>query len=251
MLSKNQVKYIHSLRIGKFRDEYRVFTVEGGKLVDELIGSSYKIHQIFATSSWIQSHHAKIASINIDTQEITDVELTKISNLVTPNEVFALVAYPDREIPVIKEPGDILLVLDCIQDPGNLGTIVRTADWFGIRNIICSPDTVDIYNPKVVQATMGSIFRVNIFYKPLKDFLEDIAKSHTVYGTTVSGENLFKTELTFPAVFVIGNESKGISPGLYPAITRKISIPGGSSGTESLNAGIAAGIVMAEVCRRR
>lgn len=248
MLSKNQVKYIHSLRLGKFRDEYRVFTVEGVKMVDELVRSSFETRQIYATPSWLESRKYELQKKDIDIGEVSEDDLRKISNLVTPNEVLAVAAYPDRTMPASEHLGKIVLALDCIQDPGNLGTIIRTADWFGIRNVVCSPGTADIFNPKVVQSTMGSIFRVDVFYTGLNEFFAGLGSQWNIYGTDAGGEDIFGIKPDFPAVLVIGNESKGISEELLPLLTRKIGIPGGSSGAESLNASVAAGIVMAQVC---
>ncbi|MDX9905141.1 MAG: RNA methyltransferase [Bacteroidales bacterium] len=250
MLSKNQVKYIQSLRLGKFRDEYRVFIVEGVKMVDELLKSSFHIRQILGTTSWIETHKDILKAKNPEVQVITEAELQRISNLVTPNEVLAVAGYPENDLPAREGLGKIILVLDGIQDPGNLGTIIRTADWFGIRQVICSENTADIFNPKVVQATMGSIFRAGIYYTVLKDFLEGLGPDWKIYGADTEGENIFGLVPGFPLAIVIGNESKGISPGLYPALTHKIGIPSGSTGAESLNAAVAAGIIMAEFGRK-
>lgn len=250
MLSKNQVKYVQSLRMGRFRDEYRVFTVEGVKMVDELLESSLTIRQVFGTVSWITIHEDKLGRKNVVAHEVTEQELQRISNLVTPNEVLAVAGYPENDLPAREYMGNIILVLDSIKDPGNLGTIIRTADWFGIREVVCSAGTADIYNPKVVQATMGSIFRVKVFYTDLQEFLKDIGQNRQIYGTTINGDNIFKAEIGFPAAIVIGNESKGISDGLIPLLTHQLGIPGGAAGAESLNAAVASGIIISEVYRR-
>ena len=249
MLSKNQVKYLHSLRLGKYRDLNRAFSAEGIKLVDEFLQSHFKIQQIFATGSWIESHRHLTGPKNINPQAITEDELKRISNLVTPNEVLAVVSYPESDIPSDDQLGKIILVLDHIQDPGNLGTIIRTADWFGIKHIFCSVDTVEVFNPKVVQSTMGSICRVNLHYGPVEDKLRNLDGWH-VYGTMVDGENIYQANLLYPAAIVVGNESKGISEVLQPLLTSRIGIPASREGAESLNASVAAGIVCSEFIRR-
>ena len=250
MLSKNQIKYLHSLRLGKFRDLNRAFIAEGVKLIEDLLASHYKIHIIYGTPAWIESHQRLIASQEFVIEELTEEELKKVSNLVTPNEVLAVVGYPDTVVPSPDTSGQIILLLDRIQDPGNLGTIMRTADWFGISNIFCSTDTVDVFNPKVVQATMGSICRVNIHYVDLKDFLTGLPENWQKYGTISDGDNIYETELEFPAAVLIGNESKGISEDYFPMLSHRVGIPSRSKGAESLNASVAAGIICSEFCRR-
>lgn len=250
MLSKNQVKYLHSLRLGKFRELNRVFIAEGIKLVEDLMISNFRIRIIYATPAWTAEHQRIIAGQDFVIQEITEEELGKISNLVTPNEVLAVVSYPGTEIPPQEELGDIILLLDRIQDPGNLGTIIRTADWFGIAHIICSPDTVDVYNPKVIQATMGSICRVGVHYTDLRQFMTGLGSHWRKYGTISDGENIYKVEPEYPAAIIIGNESKGISDQYLPLLTHRIGIPSRSKGAESLNAAMATGIVCSEFCRR-
>jgi RNA methyltransferase, TrmH family len=250
MLSKNQVKYLHSLRLGKFRESNRVFIAEGVKLVDDLMKSHFRIQAIYATPAWTGEHQRIIASQEFVIQEVTEEELGKISNLVTPNEVLAVVSYPDSALPLQENFGNIILLLDRIQDPGNLGTIIRTADWFGIRNIFCSQDTVDVYNPKVVQATMGSICRVNIYYTNLQQFLPGLGDNWHKYGTISDGDNIYKVEPEFPAAIIIGNESKGISKEYIPFLTHRIGIPSRSKGADSLNAAMAPGIICSEFSRR-
>jgi RNA methyltransferase, TrmH family len=250
MLSKNQVKYLQSLRLAKFRELNRVFIAEGVKLVEDLMKSHFHIHIIYAAPSWIEEHQRIIASQEFVIQEVTDEELKKISNLVTPNEVLAIIGYPDPAVPSPEKYGKIILLLDRIQDPGNLGTIIRTADWFGIGHIFCSPDTVDVYNPKVVQATMGSICRVEVHYTDLREFLVSLDASWKKYGTVSDGENIYKAEPGFPAAIVIGNESKGISEEYLPLLTHRVGIPSRSTGAESLNAAMAAGIICSEFSRR-
>lgn len=250
MLSKNQVKYLYSLRIGKFRELNRVFIAEGVKLVEDLMKSHFRIQIIYATRAWIDEHQRIIAGQEYVIQGVSEEELKKISNMVTPNEVLAVVSYSDPAIPSPKTFGNIILLLDRIQDPGNLGTIIRAADWFGIGHIFCSPDTVDVYNSKVVQATMGSICRVNIYYTGLNEFLISLGDTWKKYGTVSDGENIYRAELEFPAAIVIGNESKGIAEEYLPLLTHRVGIPSRSTGAESLNAAMAAGIICSEFTRR-
>ncbi len=250
MLSKNQIKYLRSLRLGKFRETNRSFLAEGVKLVDDLQNSRFEIRSIFATHSWIESHSNLKTSGEYPVQEVTADELKKISNLVTPNEVLAVAGYPEPAAPDPGTFGKMILVLDRIQDPGNLGTIIRTADWFDIRHIFWSRDTADVYNPKVIQATMGSICRVDVHYADIRQLLTGLGKSWHIYGTAADGENIYQADLKFPAVILIGNESRGISEELHPLLNQKIGIPSGSEGAESLNASVAAGIVCSEFYRR-
>jgi RNA methyltransferase, TrmH family len=251
MLSKNQVKYLHSLRLGKFRDIYREFLAEGIKLVDDLLNSHFEVKYIYATGSWLKTHDQKIADKDIVIREVTSEELEKVSNLVTPNEVLAVVGIPEPTVPAPDTLGKLVLVLDRIQDPGNLGTIIRTADWFGIRHIFCSAGTVDLFNPKVVQSTMGSICRVHVHYTDLHHLLANLGETWQIYGTVPAGENIYKAELEFPAAIIIGNESKGIAEEYFSLFTSRIGIPSMSDGAESLNAPVAAGIIVSEFCRRQ
>jgi RNA methyltransferase, TrmH family len=249
MLTKNLVKHLQSLRDRKSRELHSEFIAEGVKLVDEMLNSHYTVHKVFGTSEWIESHEDFITGRENLIHEVTEDELKKISSLVTPNEVLAVVGILEDILPEIENAGKLVLMLDRIQDPGNLGTIIRTADWFGIRHIFCSEDTADLYNPKVVQATMGSICRVNVHYTALGDLIKAMKGSRAIYGAFSDGENIYQIELKSPAVVLIGNESKGISRGLIPMITDKIGIPAVSKGAESLNASVAAGIICSEFTR--
>ncbi len=251
MLSKNTIKHIHSLKIKKFRDEFYEFIAEGDKLVSELLESNFEIIEIFAVKEWLASH--KIDD-NIAITEVTVSELERISNLTTPNMVVALVEIPQSHAIAAADFEKLILVLDEIKDPGNLGTIIRIADWFGISTIVCSENTVDVYNPKVVQATMGSIARVNVQYTDLTVFFKNIPKNLPVYGTLLNGENIYTQPLSKNGIIIIGNESKGISEAFMPAITQKLYIPSFAENpgnkAESLNASVATAIVCAEFMRR-
>lgn len=241
MISKNQIKLITSLHKAKGRKKHRLFIVEGPKAVDEFLKSKFEIEAVFGTREWIE-----FAPQILDSAEmISEKELQSISAQKHPNQVLAVVKIPEATTPP-TEIKDLYLVLDTIQDPGNMGTIIRIADWFGIKHIICSRETADIYNPKVVQSTMGSISRVQVSYTDLIDWLEEINGSVPVYGTLLSGENLYETKLDSKGLIIIGNESKGISDDVAFYISKGIKIPAyGDSETESLNAAVATGIVVA------
>jgi TrmH family RNA methyltransferase len=227
--------------------------VEGPKLLDELANSSYNIESVYALSSWIENNGSKFSN-ETNICGVSVKELEKISRLKTPNQVLAVVHMAENISPELNSLNDLVLILDDIRDPGNMGSILRSADWFGIKQIICSNTCVDIYNPKVVQATMGSLFRVKVYYTELKEYLEKLPKGTLVYGTLLVGENIYTTTLTKKGMIIIGNESHGISKELIPFITQKISIPNYSSEpwhtAESLNASIATAIVCAEFRRQ-
>ncbi len=238
MLSKNEVKYIQSLFHKKTLSASDVFVAEGVKIVEELLHSNFEIVKIYALAEWIENHKAKK-----NQHEVTEDELKKISNLKTPNQVIAIVKKR-----IYRKPEDlkntVSLVLDGIQDPGNFGTIIRTADWFGITNIIAGTDTVDVYNSKVIQSTMGSFIRTNIFYTDLKKFLQQATVP--VYGALLEGKNVTEAEKIKEKLLVIGNESKGISKNLLPFIQHAITIPRKGK-TESLNAAVATGIILSHL----
>ncbi len=251
MISKNKIKYLTSLQVKKYREEYGQFVAEGVKLVDELLDSRFKVVEIFALNEWISKHRS---ISNIEVNEITQTELERISGLSTPNQVVALIDIPKPIIDINDVYSDLIIALDDIKDPGNLGTIIRIADWFGIKNIVCSENCVNVYNPKVVQATMGSIARVNVFYSNLNKYIANAPKGINVYGTLLEGENIYTKKLTDKGIILIGNEAKGISEDLISLITDKIHIPTFAEDinnkAESLNASIATAIICSEFRRR-
>ena len=241
MISSNQKKFVSSLKQKKFRTQYNFFVVEGDKMVSELLQSNYQIEYLFATTEWIECNEP------ISCIEISEKELNSISSLKTPNEVLAVVKQKDT--PFIEPSSELTIALDQIQDPGNLGTIIRTADWFGVKNIICSKNSVDKYNPKVIQATMGSFLRVNLLYENLNEFFSNNPNLR-VYGSLLEGENVYKKKLESKgSILLMGNESKGISDELLPFISEKISIPKFGK-SESLNLTIATAILCSEFTRR-
>jgi TrmH family RNA methyltransferase len=251
MLTKNSIKHINELKQKKFRDEFQQFVAECDKLVNELLNSHFKIIEIFALNEWLENQ--KIPE-NIAVTAVTAAELERISSLTTPNKVIALLELPQQQVIDTSIFKKLVFALDEIKDPGNLGTIIRIADWFGISDIICSNHTVDAYNPKVVQATMGSIARVNMHYTDLALFFNTFSKEIPVYGTLLNGENIYTQTLTANGIIILGNESKGISEEIQHFIHHKLYIPSYAENpqnkAESLNAAIAAAIVCAEFKRR-
>lgn len=246
MLSQAELKLINALKLTKNRRKTGFFLVEGPKMVLELVQyPEYEIVFIAASKTWLNAH--PILS-QYPLKEITEKALQKLSNFSTANEVLALVKIPEQnEFKLKKET--LYLVLDNIQDPGNLGTIIRTAEWFGIDEIICSNDTVDCFNPKVVQSTMGSLYRVKCHYTDLSAFLKQ--QNIPIYGTLLSGKNIYQEPLSKSGFIVIGNESKGISETVQNFITHPLFIPNHSkSKAESLNASIASAVVLAEFRRK-
>jgi TrmH family RNA methyltransferase len=243
MLVKSKVKYIQSLGQKKFREQEGVFIAEGTKLVNELLLSdNAEILEVFALQEWMGENKKLLGSISVT--EITAADLEKISQLTTPNQVLAIV----KEFKIndkIETNGQIILALDGIRDPGNMGTIIRIADWFGVKQIICSNDCADMYKTKVVQATMGSIARIKIFYTDLEKWLSENAKTN-VYATVLNGEDIASAKKVKEGVILIGNESKGISLAILKLATNKITIPR-KGNAESLNAAVAAGIVLSHL----
>ena len=241
MVSKSQLKYIQSLGQKKYRDAAEVFVAEGPKLVKELIQSkNVELAQIFALNEWIGENKDLLKNINVIA--INETELERISQLTTPNKVVALVKKFEPGEPVIKER--LSLVLDAIRDPGNLGTIIRIADWFAIPQIICSLDCADVYNPKVVQATMGSIASVNVYYRDLPSWLKQ--PGARIYAAMLEGKDVTKMQAIKEGLIIIGNESTGISTELLECANEKISIPRKGK-SESLNAAVATGIILSHL----
>jgi len=240
MISKSQAKYIQSLGEKKQRDQEGVFIAEGPKVVKELLKSkNAEFKNLYAVEDWLQENEKLLE--HIDAAAINERELEKISQLTTPNHVVAIVKKFSQQQSTIK--GKISLALDTIQDPGNFGTIVRIADWFGVQQIFCSHDCADMYNSKVVQATMGSIARVNIFYTNLDAWLQ-AQKEVMIYAAMLEGKDVTKMQALREGLIVIGNEAKGIRQELLTVANERITIPKKGQ-AESLNAAVAAGIILA------
>lgn len=246
MISKSQISLVKSLHQKKYRKEHQLFIVEGFKAVSEFLNSDFVINTIFCTPDF----SAKVANLSNKqkTYEVSINELEKISALQTPQGILALVKTPKNIEAVANDIEEMVLVLDGVQDPGNLGTIIRTADWFGFSQIICSLDCVEVYNPKVVQATMGSLTRVRLSYQNIATLLANTELP--IYGTLLRGDNIFNTQWHQKGFLVLGSEGKGISDEILRLITHPITIPGGKN-TESLNVAIAGAICCVEMSRNK
>ncbi|MES1221076.1 MAG: RNA methyltransferase [Bacteroidota bacterium] len=244
MLVKSQVKYIQSLSQKKFRDTEGLFVAEGPKIINELLcAGNVKPHSIFALKGWIDANAAAVKKNGSIVTEIGESELKRISFHTTPNQAIAVFYKPVFRKRNVADT--VCLVLDNIQDPGNMGTIVRTADWFGLETIICSENTVDVFGPKTIQSTMGSIGRVEVVYeKPEK--LLDKHRNIPAYAATLEGENVFEMKSIKKGFIIIGNESKGISEALLKKAHHRITIPKKGK-VESLNAAVAAGIILSRL----
>lgn len=245
MLSKSQISFIKSLHQKKYRKEHGIFIIEGFKSIVEFIPSVYQIHSIYFLPQY-QSLLPKLPS-NIKLFEVNNAELEKISTLQAPQGILALINTP--EIKAFDKKilrNNFSLVLDGIQDPGNLGTIIRTADWFGIKQVICSLNTVEVYNPKTVQATMGSLCRVNVTYQDLSGLLKD--SNLPVFGAMLDGNSLYETNWGNEGLVILGNEGQGVSPEIINLIDRPVTIPRVGL-AESLNVAVSAAIFCADISR--
>ncbi len=243
MLVKQKVKYIQTLGQKKFRQQEGLFIAEGPKLVKELLeADAASVKEVYALQDWIDDNKQLLS--NTEITAISAIELEKISALTTPNKVVAIVRQYETD-KVIDTKDRITLVLDNVQDPGNLGTIIRIADWFGIKQIVCSIDSADMYNPKVVQSTMGSITRVQVQYTNLEEWLP-AQKNISIYAASLEGEDVTAIKKIKEGIIIIGNESKGISPSILSLASAKITIPRKGE-AESLNAAVAAGIILSHL----
>ena len=242
MLTAHKIKIFNSLDKKKFRQKYNLFLVEGNKIITELKNSSYKIKEIFSINP------SELDFLNTETHLITERELKKISFLQSPKDSVAVVELPEARF---LENQNIQIILDGIQDPGNLGTIIRLADWFGIEQIVCSIDTVDLYNPKVVQSTKGSLARVNVFYTDLNVFLKESTSENI--GTDMVGESIY--DCKFPEKFnlILGNEGNGMRPEVEKLVSKNITIPrfGKTQSTESLNVSMATSIILGQIFSKK
>lgn len=251
MLSRNDIKIIKSLELKKFRDEKGLFVAEGHKLVGELLGE-FSCVLVAATQEWIKANRTVRAD---RIEEVTPDELKHASLLRSPQDVLAVFRIPDYGTTMSQvAANNLVLALDNVQDPGNLGTIVRIADWFGIKDIFCSKGTADIYNPKAVQATMGALSRVRIHYNDLNRELSGLPAQIPVYGTFLDGETVYDTQLSGNGVIIMGNEGNGISDQTAKNVNRRLYIPNwpkGAATSESLNVAIATAIVCSEFRRRQ
>lgn len=240
MLSKNQIKLIKSLSLKKNRQQNGLFIVEGVKGISEFLKSNFVLKNLFTTKPVFEANKDFVF-------EITEAELKKITSLKNPNTALAIFEIPEQ---IVSQEDGLIVVLDDVRDPGNLGTIIRLCDWYGVKKIVCSFNTVDCYNAKVVQATMGSLTRVNIQYLDLNTYLESAKVS--IFGTLLEGENIYTADLPQQGIIVLGNEANGISENIKAKVKRKVTIPqfGSIKATESLNVANATAIVLSEFRRR-
>lgn len=262
MLSKNKIKYIHSLGMKKIRDRDGVFVAEGPKVVGDLLEEGWTARCIVATEDWPGVRDSLPAQAEVI--EASDEELRHASFLQHPQQVLGIFSKPDEqdeETSAFKsqtsnfkpQTSSLSLALDDIQDPGNLGTIIRIADWFGITHIYCSKGTADVYSPKVIQSTMGSIARVSVSYVDLQELITSAPKDFPIYATSLDGQNIYHTPLTANGLIIMGNEGRGISPDIIRLVSRRLLIPSHSAGKtapDSLNVAVATAIVCAEFKRR-
>lgn len=258
MITKNDIKLIQSLKQTKYRKENKMFLVEGNKLVDELIASDFKTENILVTEAWLEKFPEMVSRLPYY-DVISQKQMEQVSSMVTPPGIIATAHTPSYKINPEDAENEFIIALDGINDPGNLGTIIRTADWFGINKIVCSHDCADAWQAKTIQSTMGSIFRIKVMETDLKEFLININKStdaacHVptkipIYGALMEGENIFTKKIEKKnGVIIIGSESHGIRKDVLPLVTSPIHIPrGNGSKTESLNASVAAAIIISAV----
>ncbi len=259
MLSNNQIKIYSSLRIKKYRDTHHKFLAEGEKIALDIINSPsciFKIQKLIASPEFLKENIFPTLKGIPEVVEASDEMLRKISSLSTPNKAILVCELPEYTPDFKEVSGELSLFLDDIRDPGNLGTIIRTADWFGIHHIFCSQESVDVYNPKVVQATMGALCRVKVYYMETSLLLTELGKidSFPFIGTLLEGDNIYTSELPFRGIIILGNESRGISEKLQAALNYRLTIPSQanrSERSESLNVATAAAVVMAEFRRRQ
>lgn len=239
MLSKNEIKDIQSLSHKKFRDALKLFVAEGPKIVGELIQLiPHQIEKIYALKEWVEFNSSSLKASNVI--EVNETELKKLSQLQTPNQVIALMKIEDSK----KPDTSFTLYLDTIQDPGNFGTIIRSADWFGVKNIVCTTGCADLYNPKVVQSTMASIARVNVYYDEKEEWLKEQAVP--IFAATLNGNSVYTHQKVEKGILIIGNESKGIRKEILQYATEQITIPRMGE-AESLNAAVATGIILSHL----
>jgi TrmH family RNA methyltransferase len=255
MISIARIKFISSLKQKKFRQEQGFFIAEGLKLVKDLITSSFQIEEILAYKEIVGELTLASKSKEIPVVEVSPQLMSRLSNLVTPSPVLAVVKIPTEHKPLPDVQKELILFLDDLKDPGNTGTIIRLADWFGIDHVVCSEDTVELFNPKVVQATMGSIARINVHYVKTSKFFSTLTKDINIYGAFLEGENIWNATLQNNGIIVIGNESLGIGSETASFVTRKLFIPPFHSSqklgsAESLNVTTATGIICSEFRRR-
>ena len=249
MISRTRIKWIKSLEMRKYRLQEKAFVAEGPKLVGELLPYSTPLY-IAATKDWLDANRHLLRAVK-EVDEVSQTELERASLLRTPQSVLAVMPIPERRLDISSLQKKLVIALDSVQDPGNLGTILRIADWFGIHEVLCSEGTADVYNPKCVQSCMGALARVKVFYCNLPEVLGQVEMP--VFGTFLDGTDIYKEELSGEGIIVMGNEGNGISQPVAKLVNRRLYVPNypkGSLTTESLNVAVATGIDCAEFRRR-
>jgi TrmH family RNA methyltransferase len=247
MISKKWIKLINSLQHKKYRRQHQAFLVEGAKSVLELFSSDYQIQMLFVTDEFHQQHIRMLQKQSLEYQVVSQQELEKTGVFQTNNACLAVVSTKPNQ-PLQVNGHEYLLMLDDVKDPGNVGTILRIADWFGINKVICSENTTDFYNPKVIAASMGSFTRVQAYYCDLSQYLQEIAVELPVYGAFLDGTDVHAVNFAKAGILVMGNESQGIRPQIEAMVTSKIHIPR-YGGAESLNVGIATAVICDNIRR--
>ncbi len=249
MLSKNKIKFIQSLARKKARDQNGLFVAEGAKTIQQLDLAGYNFHSVFIT----ENSDTDLSNNNNEVVFISENEMKKVSMLKTPSQHLAVCHIKESDLSKVNPQNELVFALDQIQDPGNMGTIIRLASWFGIKHIVCSLNTVDCYNPKVVQATMGALAHTEIHYTNLEQYLEGQPEKCIIYGTFLEGTNIYNTKLSQNGIVVLGNEGNGISSNVEKHISQKLHIPAfgkEENVVESLNVSMAASIICSEFRRR-
>jgi len=255
MISKSKIKLILSLQKKKIREEKRLYVIEGDKLIKEHLSLGKRFRILAAKPEFVSSLLPRELEAIDEIEHLNYEDLKRISTLKTPHNSVAVVPFPDSSDDSELILRDLCIALECIQDPGNLGTIIRSAAWFGIKDIVCSPDCADLYNPKVLQASMGAFLHVKVFYLDLKEvIIKAREEQFPVFGALMKGESIYNHKLDTKGLILLGNESKGLSEDLIPYLTHKITIPGFSRfryGIDSLNVSMAAAVILSEFARRR
>jgi TrmH family RNA methyltransferase len=250
MLSKRDIQYIRSLAVKKYRQKYHKYFAEGEKICHEIITQvPHQLEHLYCLEDFESVYHDFLEQENIQYTIVSPKELSQISQLKSPNMGLAVLNFPKQLDAINPDGSELVLYLDGIRDPGNLGSLLRTADWFGVDRIILSPECVDIFNPKVVQASMGSMWRIDFSIGELGQFLENTSLDYHIYLAEMNGQNAFKTSFQKPMILVLGNESRGITLDLNKYKIDSITIPRKGRLTESLNVAIAGSILISEICK--
>jgi len=253
MINHQKIKLVKSLSDKKNRLAHGLFVVEGDKMVREIADSNFIIEEVFALEPWLEKH-AHIFQTSCPLSIVSEKELERMSQLSTPNRALAVLKLPSQKPPGLLDGKGIVIAVDGIQDPGNLGTIIRTADWFGCHQLVCSLQCADVYNHKVLQATMGSFKRVNIFYTDLMAFLEGLPQTYPVFAATLDGEDMYRKKFPDYGLLLMGNESKGVGHELMTFVNQKLFIPSpvsnASQRAESLNVSVATAVIISEWVRQ-